>query len=149
MAVLRRAIVAHAVSTFPAFSRRVPTHPEDLPCGCVHSGFTPRVNRGAIKIMSDFVNSRRDFFKWAAQTWVATAALAPLAGCSKGVTARKSGWVFDPLNPVLGSHLGVCFDPCVLRAAGGYRMWFSWRPLDRSATPKVPTASIGPLPRLW
>lgn len=31
-------------------------------------------------------------------------------------------------NPVLGGTLGTCFDVALLREAGTYRMWFSWRP---------------------
>jgi predicted GH43/DUF377 family glycosyl hydrolase len=31
-------------------------------------------------------------------------------------------------GPVLGGSLGTCFDVCVLREEGMYRMFFSWRP---------------------
>jgi predicted GH43/DUF377 family glycosyl hydrolase len=39
-----------------------------------------------------------------------------------------AGWRKDQKNPVLGGPLGTCFDVSVLREAGRYRMWFSWRP---------------------
>ena len=39
----------------------------------------------------------------------------------------RSGWAKCGRNPVLGGELGTCFDACVLREEGGYRMWFSWR----------------------
>ena len=32
------------------------------------------------------------------------------------------------LEPVLGGQYGTCFDVCVLRERGMYRMWLSWRP---------------------
>ena len=37
------------------------------------------------------------------------------------------GWVKHP-EPVLGGQYGTCFDICVLRERGLYRMWLSWRP---------------------
>jgi len=40
----------------------------------------------------------------------------------------RGGWVKHKSNPVLGREFGVCFDVCVLREEGLYRMWFSWRP---------------------
>jgi len=44
-------------------------------------------------------------------------------------TAETSaGWLKSEANPVLGGKLGTCFDICVLREEGKYRMWFSWRP---------------------
>jgi predicted GH43/DUF377 family glycosyl hydrolase len=39
-----------------------------------------------------------------------------------------AGWVKHPSNPVLGGDLGTCFDICVLKEQGIFRMWFSWRP---------------------
>jgi beta-1,2-mannobiose phosphorylase / 1,2-beta-oligomannan phosphorylase len=33
-----------------------------------------------------------------------------------------------PRGPVLGGQYGACFDICVLREQGLYRMWVSWRP---------------------
>src|SRR5262249_42451157 len=39
-----------------------------------------------------------------------------------------TGWVKYEKNPVLGGALGTCFDITVVREAGTYRMWFSWRP---------------------
>lgn len=60
-------------------------------------------------------------------TCLLTSALAAgAARVSGGETA--AGWVKFPKNPVLGGSLGTCFDVCVLRVAGQYRMWFSWRP---------------------
>ena len=38
------------------------------------------------------------------------------------------GWRKYEANPVLGGSLGTCFDVALLREAGKYRMWFSWRP---------------------
>lgn len=38
-----------------------------------------------------------------------------------------AGWVKHP-EPVLGGQYGTCFDICVLRERGVYRMWLSWRP---------------------
>ncbi len=43
-------------------------------------------------------------------------------------TETAAGWVKHPANPVLGGDLGTCFDVSVLKEAGKYRMWFSWRP---------------------
>jgi predicted GH43/DUF377 family glycosyl hydrolase len=39
-----------------------------------------------------------------------------------------AGWVKSAANPVLGGKLGTCFDVCVLKDGGVFRMWFSWRP---------------------
>lgn len=41
--------------------------------------------------------------------------------------AAHGGWV-KFLEPVLGGQYGTCFDVCVHREAGRYRMWLSWRP---------------------
>ncbi len=38
------------------------------------------------------------------------------------------GWKKYTGNPVLGGQYGTCFDICVLREQGLYRMWLSWRP---------------------
>lgn len=40
----------------------------------------------------------------------------------------ESTWVKYKGNPVLGGQYGTCFDVCVLRESGIYRMWVSWRP---------------------
>jgi predicted GH43/DUF377 family glycosyl hydrolase len=41
----------------------------------------------------------------------------------------NGGWRKHPGNPVLGDlTTGTCFDVSVLREAGEYRMYFSWRP---------------------
>lgn len=40
----------------------------------------------------------------------------------------RAGWSKYAGNPVLGGSLGTCFDMCVLREQGRFRMWFSWRP---------------------
>ena len=40
----------------------------------------------------------------------------------------KRAWEKYPGNPVLGGRYGTCFDVCVLREAGTYKMWVSWRP---------------------
>lgn len=39
-----------------------------------------------------------------------------------------AGWVKYKGNPVLGGQYGTCFDICVLREMGKFRMWVSWRP---------------------
>lgn len=41
--------------------------------------------------------------------------------------AGSGGWRKEP-EPVLGGALGTCFDLAVLKDAGLYRLWFSWRP---------------------
>lgn len=38
------------------------------------------------------------------------------------------GLIKCPSNPVLGGEYGTCFDICVLKDGGVFRMWFSWRP---------------------
>lgn len=38
------------------------------------------------------------------------------------------GWKKYASNPVLGGQLGTCFNVCVLKEAGKFRMWVSWRP---------------------
>lgn len=49
---------------------------------------------------------------------------------TRGATAMppNARWAKHPSNPVLGGQLGTCFDVCLLREDGVYRMWFSWRP---------------------
>ena len=44
------------------------------------------------------------------------------------VAETAAGWKKYAGNPVLGGALGTCFDVCVLKDAGVYRMYFSWRP---------------------
>jgi predicted GH43/DUF377 family glycosyl hydrolase len=39
-----------------------------------------------------------------------------------------AGWSKYDGNPVLGGQYGTCFDVAVLKDAGRYRMWLSWRP---------------------
>ena len=39
----------------------------------------------------------------------------------------SSCWKKFEGNPVLGGSHGTCFDVAVIREAGVYRMWFSWR----------------------
>lgn len=46
----------------------------------------------------------------------------------KYVAESAGGWHKYGDNPVLGGHLGTCFDACVLLDGGIFRMWFSWRP---------------------
>jgi predicted GH43/DUF377 family glycosyl hydrolase len=41
---------------------------------------------------------------------------------------KEGGWEKYQGNPVLGGQYGTCFDICVLRESGRYRMWVSWRP---------------------
>jgi predicted GH43/DUF377 family glycosyl hydrolase len=65
-----------------------------------------------------------------------------------------AGWAKYNNNPVLGGNLGTCFDIAVLRDAGKYRMWFSWRPRQSIAltestdglTWAEPTIALGPNP---
>jgi predicted GH43/DUF377 family glycosyl hydrolase len=38
------------------------------------------------------------------------------------------GWKKYAGNPVLGGQYGTCFDVCLLKEGGKYRMWVSWRP---------------------
>jgi predicted GH43/DUF377 family glycosyl hydrolase len=38
------------------------------------------------------------------------------------------GWAKYEGNPVIGGQHGTCFDVSVLRDAGAYRIWLSWRP---------------------
>jgi predicted GH43/DUF377 family glycosyl hydrolase len=45
-----------------------------------------------------------------------------------GPATGPSSWSKSPANPVLGGKLGTCFDVCVLKDDGVYRMYFSWRP---------------------
>ena len=45
----------------------------------------------------------------------------------------KSEWIKYKGNPVLGGQYGTCFDVCVLRELGIYRMWVSWRPKQSAA----------------
>ncbi|HTL17198.1 MAG TPA: family 43 glycosylhydrolase [Patescibacteria group bacterium] len=40
----------------------------------------------------------------------------------------SSGWIKYSGNPVIGGQYGTCFDIAVVREAGRYRMWLSWRP---------------------
>jgi predicted GH43/DUF377 family glycosyl hydrolase len=66
-------------------------------------------------------------------TFTALASLLPAvqvqAQLGDPPTAESSaGWLKSEANPVLGGKLGTCFDVCVLREEGKYRMWFSWRP---------------------
>src|SRR5579863_5883172 len=37
-------------------------------------------------------------------------------------------WIKYSGNPVLGGEYGTCFDICVLRESGKFKMWVSWRP---------------------
>src|SRR5215813_10747207 len=40
----------------------------------------------------------------------------------------SGGWIKSAESPVLGGKYGTCFDICVLKEEGLYRMWVSWRP---------------------
>ena len=40
----------------------------------------------------------------------------------------QTAWQKYSGNPVLGGQYGTCFDVCVLREAGVFKMWVSWRP---------------------
>jgi predicted GH43/DUF377 family glycosyl hydrolase len=48
-------------------------------------------------------------------------------GKERAKPADSGGWTKYP-DPVLGARYGTCFDVCVLREQGMYRMWLSWRP---------------------
>jgi beta-1,2-mannobiose phosphorylase / 1,2-beta-oligomannan phosphorylase len=53
--------------------------------------------------------------------------------------ARKdAGWVKHGSDPVLGGKYGTCFDICVLREMGKFRMWVSWRPKQSIAITESP-----------
>ena len=66
----------------------------------------------------------------------------------------EAGWVKYSGNPVLGGQYGTCFDVCVLRERGVYRMWLSWRPKKSIAISEsadgilwsAPRIVLGPLP---
>ena len=49
-------------------------------------------------------------------------------GAEPVATQTSGGWLKWEGNPVLGGKLGTCFDVCVVRGEGKYRMYFSWRP---------------------
>lgn len=61
---------------------------------------------------------------------LAVATMEPsLARLSRAMdSGQHSGWVKYAGNPVLGGQYGTCFDICVLRESGKFRMWVSWRP---------------------
>src|ERR1043166_6175305 len=54
--------------------------------------------------------------------------LARALTCAAEKPETAGGWQKYEENPVLGGSLGTCFDVALLREAGKYRMWFSWRP---------------------
>ena len=57
------------------------------------------------------------------------AALSPLYAAGPAAALETSAaWQKFEGNPVLGGQHGTCFDISVLREAGKYRMWLSWRP---------------------
>jgi beta-1,2-mannobiose phosphorylase / 1,2-beta-oligomannan phosphorylase len=51
-----------------------------------------------------------------------------LRGLPPADPAAPGDWKKYAGNPVLGGQYGTCFDICVLREQGQYRMWVSWRP---------------------
>ena len=53
-----------------------------------------------------------------------------LHGRAYGYLPEQSNalWRKEPNKPVLGGALGTCFDVCLIREDGLYKMWFSWRP---------------------
>ena len=61
---------------------------------------------------------------------MAIAGLTPsfLEGSGRSDSEIHGGWEKYTGNPVLGGQYGTCFDICVLREHGVYRMWVSWRP---------------------
>lgn len=62
----------------------------------------------------------------------ASAAMPRFAMANQGGAPAYGGWVKHP-TPVLGGQYGTCFDICVLRDEGRYRMWMSWRPMKSVA----------------
>lgn len=69
-------------------------------------------------------------------------------------TVEDTGWTKYQGNPVLGGQYGTCFDICVLRESGKFRMWVSWRPKQSVAITesadgihwKPPGIVLGPRP---
>jgi predicted GH43/DUF377 family glycosyl hydrolase len=59
---------------------------------------------------------------------VAVLSLTLAASAAAAPADTRGGWHKYEGNPVLGGALGTCFDVAVLREAGQYWMWFSWRP---------------------
>jgi beta-1,2-mannobiose phosphorylase / 1,2-beta-oligomannan phosphorylase len=51
-----------------------------------------------------------------------------LRGLQVADSAAPGDWKKYAGNPVLDGQYGTCFDICVLREQGQYRMWVSWRP---------------------
>jgi beta-1,2-mannobiose phosphorylase / 1,2-beta-oligomannan phosphorylase len=73
--------------------------------------------------------NRRVLLSWLGAAGACALAPAPRNGFSKNKTTESAGgWEKFPGNPVLGGHYGTCFDICVLREEGRFRMWLSWRP---------------------
>ncbi len=59
---------------------------------------------------------------------VVSLAIAAEAAPTQKVADSPGGWKKYAGNPVLGGQYGTCFDVCVLKEGGKYRMWVSWRP---------------------
>lgn len=70
---------------------------------------------------------------------------APPATAPSGT---RAGWVKYLQNPVLGGSLGTCFDICVLRVDGTYRMYFSWRPKQSIALAESQDGATWSEPRI-
>jgi beta-1,2-mannobiose phosphorylase / 1,2-beta-oligomannan phosphorylase len=81
------------------------------------------------------------------ESYLAYALRAPVA-------IEDAGWTKYKGNPVLGGQYGTCFDICVLRESGKFRMWVSWRPKQSVAITesadgihwKPPEIVLGPRP---
>jgi predicted GH43/DUF377 family glycosyl hydrolase len=79
-------------------------------------------------------------------TWLGVAGLLMLTGETGLASAAipidsegtAGGWQKFPGNPVLGGQYGTCFDICVLRENGKFRMWLSWRPKKAIAVSESP-----------
>lgn len=61
---------------------------------------------------------------------------------------ENAGWHKHEASPVLGGELGTCFDVCVHRYRGGYRMWFSWRPRKSLALTESPDGLTWSAPQI-
>lgn len=48
------------------------------------------------------------------------------------IWGTRLGWEKYSVNPIIGGEYGTCFDLTLMKEAGKYRAWFSWRPKSAS-----------------